>query len=159
MNNKSSSRRLSTYEYFENLQIEYLVCKLRARIYPSPSDKEYWNKIAEFKKNKFCEIAERNFLPTIIEDKDEEEFLKRKIYRNFTYPLFSYSGENQRRDLECTDLLFYYMKGSEIRISENNEIRIAKIQFYKPFSNTLTAKLIGTNELITAEISKCSRIL
>ena len=157
----TSSRRLSTYEYFENLQLEYLVCRLRARIYPKPSDKDYWNRTAEHKKEKFCGIAERNFLQTILTDSDLKEVMERNIFRNFTYPLFLYKDEIQKQNLEYTDLLFYYSKGSEIRIlCEGDEIKIGKIEFYKPFSKTLTARLLNNAvEIKEFEISKCSRIL
>ena len=58
----SKSRNLSVVELFEILQSEYVVCELRAKIYPLDKHKDYWRDLMEKKRTKIIDIAKKNAL-------------------------------------------------------------------------------------------------
>ena len=155
---KKKSRFLSTYELFEVLQIEYLCCILRARIYPKSKDKDYWNRVAEGKKTTILSISNRNHdLPNIFTDSDLESALSRRIYRENTYPTFVYRDETHKQNQEYLDLCYYYNKGVEVRFTLNDEMKVGKVKNYRPFNSTLEITYEG--EDIKIPVSNCVRIL
>lgn len=158
MNEKVNSRKLSTYQYFEAIQIEYLCAILRARIYTRPKDKDFWNKVAEGKRIVINNIADRNKLPSVLTDSDLESALSRRIYRENTFPLFVYKDEEHKLSQEYFDLLYYYQEGSEVRYDLGNGTEVGTVTSYKPFDKIVN--VLDTNkEKIQIEVSKVARIL
>lgn len=157
---KENSRRLSTYQFFEIVQIEYICATLRARIYLRPKDKEYWNRVANGKRQVIEDISSRNHdMPTIFTDSDLMAALERRVYRENTFPLFVYKNEEHKLSQEYLDLLNYYSKGSEIRFETDGIQYIGIIKKYKPFDKNITITLIGTEEEMDIEVDRVARIL
>lgn len=154
---KQKSRNQSTYEFFEILQIEYLVAELRVKIYPKLKDKEFWKRTCEGKKATILDIAGRNRLPTVFDDDQLEQALKQRIYRNESYPLFVYRDENHKNNQEYYDLLYYYNKDAEVRFDYFGEVKVGRVKEYRPFSKEITLIFDGKEDKLP--VSKVTRIL
>lgn len=149
---KERSRKLSIFEFFEILQVEYLVCDLRVRLYTQKRDKEYWRKVAEGKKSTIESIAEANSLPTIFTDNDLKVDLQKRIFKPKGFPDFHYKDENQKMMQEVLDLVHYFNKDADVRAEVYGETKVGKIKFYKPFYSTVTVSFTdGTEEKVRIE--------
>lgn len=156
---KPKNRTLSTYEFFEQIQIEYIVAILRARIYTLPHDKKYWNRVAEGKKVTIESITEKNQgLPNIFTDSDLKAALERRVYNDSTYPNFTYRDEDHKKVQEYFDLLHYYAKDSDVRFDIGLGIQHGKVKMYKPLDKFVVVKDSEDNEY-KLEVSKVARIL
>jgi len=153
------SRNLSIYDYFKILQVEWLIADLRERIYVKQKDKDHWKLVKEGKRQKIQNIAEKNTLPTIFDDADLAETIKKTIYREQGFPAFQYKNDNQRASQEYYDMLNYFLKGVDIRAQVNGEIIVCKIHKYKPYETTLLARNLDTGEIVKLEVKSCSRIM
>lgn len=154
---KEKSRHQSTFEYFEILQLEWFVADLRAKIYPKIKDKEFWKKTREGKKITIQDIAIRNNLPSIFDDDQLEHVLRKKIYRDESYPNFIYRNHDHKLNQEYYDLLYYFNPGSEVRFEMYGEMKVGKVKEYKPFEKNVTVVLDGREEKLP--ILKVTRIL
>lgn len=155
MNNK----KLSTYQYFEILQVEWLVADLRCRIYTNEKDCAYWNKVRDGKRAKIESIADKNQLPTIFTDLEMKRDLERRIYNDYTYPNFHYRDESHKQTQGFWDLTYYYNKDSEVKYEWLGEIRVGKVVDYIPFSQTIRVKCLKTNSIENVSVNKTMRIL
>jgi hypothetical protein len=134
----NKSRSLTVYQFFQMLQVEWLVADLRSRIYPKAKDKEYWNKVKEGKKKKIEGIADKNHLPTIFTDEEMKRIFELKIYNDKGIANFHYKDEAQREAQEPLDLTYYYSKGTEVRFDIFGEQKIGIVKSYLPYKETLT---------------------
>ena len=149
------SRSLSKYEYFQILQLEWIVADLRFRIYHNEKDKEYWDKVKEGKRVKIEDIGEVNRLPTIFSDQEMLADLQRKIYRTKGHPNFLYKDEKDREIQEPLDLLNYYRAGIDVRYEIDDEVIVGKIKAYLVYAPTITVidhKTSTERRLSTAEV-------
>lgn len=122
------SRHLSIYDFLEILQLEYLTAELRKKIYRKDDDIAYYSKVMKFKKQKILDISKRNTLPCIFDNEETKYNMYDKIYNSTGYPKFVYRDEEDRLTNEIKDKRHYYAKGSEVKVSsENNEIIIGEI--------------------------------
>lgn len=159
MSDRTKTRHLSTFEFFEVVQVEYICAILRARIYIRPKDKNHWNKVAQGKRVVIEQIAARNSLPSIFTDSDLESTLNRKVFRENNHPQFVYRDEDQKREQEYYDLFHYYSKGTDVRFDNDGETVVAKITNYTPFSKNITIKLLGTDKNMDIDIKRITRVL
>lgn len=155
---KTASRKLSIYEYFETLQVEYLVANLRHRIYPTQKDKAYYQKVMEGKRRTIEEIGERNQLPTIFFDSDKKRAFEEKIYGQ-AIPNFYYKDTTQKEYQEYYDLINFYAEGTEVRCEVNDEYSVGVIKKYTPFAKELVVVLKDTQEELSLSLSLVRRIL
>lgn len=152
-------RKLSTYQYFEILQVEWLVTDLRCRIFTNEKDVAYWRRVREGKRVKIESIAEKNKLPTIFFDDDLKRDLENRIYNDYSYPNFQYKDESDKQSQGYWDLLSYYSKGVEVRYESTEEMKVGTIIDYTPFAKEIRVQCIKTNEIETVLVSKTVRIL
>lgn len=117
----------SIYEFYETLQIEYLVCELRRKIYPRDKDKRYYRKTALHKENKIIDISERNHLPSIFNDEALKKSLINKIYGDFGLPNFTYRNGVEKKELQPKDVYYYYNSGVEVRVKTDDGIKVGII--------------------------------
>jgi hypothetical protein len=87
------SRDVSTLDYLEVLQEEFICAVIRSKIYPRLSDKRHYEKVTEGKREKIVDIAKRNSLITIFDDKDEYLEYWLKTVKSFGFPNFTYNQE------------------------------------------------------------------
>ena len=153
------SRPLSTFQFFEIIQIEYICALLRSKIYVHSKDKEYWARVAEGKRAKIEQIVDRNpGLPSIFSDSDLENALSRRVYRDTTYPIFIYRDEEHRLSQEYLDLQYYYYKDTDVRYDIGLGVKVGKIKSYKPF-DSFVCVLTTEKEEIRVPVDKIARIL
>lgn len=157
LHKKSKSRNLSVYEFFQILQVEWLMADLRTRLYPKKKDKEYWGKVREGKRQVIDNIAEKNQLPTIFTDDDMKRSFESKIYNPSGLPTFAYKNEENRKAQEPLDLLYYYHKGADVRFEWYNEIKVGKVKSYLPYGETVTVEHEGKDVVLPC--SQVTRIL
>jgi hypothetical protein len=154
------SRSLTTYQFFEIVQIEYICALLRSRIYTRSKDKQYWLRVPEGKKQKIEEISIRNNnMANIFTDSDMLSALERRIYRENTYPIFIYKDDIHRSTQEYFDMLCYYSKGAEVRFDFGNGQEIGQIVNYKPFDESASVQLLQTKEIIEVPVIYLARVL
>lgn len=135
---RKKSRKQTVYEFFQTLQVEWIVADLRSRIYPQVSDKAYWTKVKDGKRVIIDNIAEKNFLPTIFVDSEMKRALENKVYRDKGIPSFMYKDEDHERIQKPLDLTYYYAKGVDVRFELYGEQRVGKVKSYVPFAATIT---------------------
>lgn len=156
---KENRRKLSTYQYFEVLQVEWLVADLRCRIYVNEKDKAYWRRVREGKKAKVENIADKNRLPTIFTDDALKRELEHRIYNDYTYPNFHYKDEDHKQSQGYWDLQNYYSKGAEVRYDYFGETQVGVVVDYSPFEREMRVQCKKTGEIISMAVSKVMRIL
>jgi hypothetical protein len=155
--NTDKSRKQTVYEFFQTLQVEWIVADLRSRIYPQASDKSYWTKVKEGKKIKIETIAEKNFLPTIFVDSEMKRALENKVYNAKGVPAFLYKDPAHERMQRPLDLTYYYAKDADVRFESYGDLKIGKIKSYVPFSETIV--LISEEKEITVPTEEVTRII
>src|SRR5215210_2726524 len=87
---REKSRHLSILDFFETLQVEYILADLRHKIYPRLKDKAYWERVKLGKRATIEKLATKNSLPSIFTDKEMLSVFDKKVYRDVSYPLFTY---------------------------------------------------------------------
>jgi hypothetical protein len=139
------SRHLPILDFYENLQIEYIQADLRHKIYPKLKDKAYWGRVKEGKKATIEKLSSKNNdLPSIFSDVDMLRAFEKRVYRDISYPLFTYRDDNHRLEQEFYDIKFYYNQGADVRIDLDGEVLIGKIsKEYIPFNQQISVTISG----------------
>lgn len=116
------SRDQKFREFFEILQLEYIVAELRYRIYLDEEKKQKSLDIMEMKKKKILDMAVRNSLKTIFEDcrigctsyfdPELKKSLYARIYPEIGFPNFIYRDDMHRKQIEFLDKKFYFAHGT-----------------------------------------------
>jgi len=157
MEQKPKSRHLSIYQFFETLQLEWLIADLRFRISIKAKDKEYWKKVKEGKQLTIEGIADRNTLPTIFTDSDLKADLEKRIYGAGNFPDFHYKDESNKQLQGYWDLQHYYRPGTEVRFDLFGETKVGKIDTYRV--NDIKLKIKYSDETFDLALTEISRIL
>lgn len=126
---KGKSRDQSLYEYLECLQLEYITCELRKKVYFKKKDKVFYQRTMDRKKEKIEDIAGRNFLPTIFSDEAVRDNMYSSIYNSHGYPNFVYNSEADKEEFLEKDKEHYYSEGAEVRVlMENEKVEIGVVE-------------------------------
>lgn len=152
-------RKLTTYQYFEILQVEWLVADLRCRIYRDEKDRAYWHRVREGKQVKIENIANKNRLPTILTDEELKRDLEKRIYNDYTYPNFHYKDENHKKTQGYWDLLHYYAKDVEVRYESYGDAKVGQVVDYTPFDKEIRIKDVKSGNIETVAVNTVVRIL
>lgn len=154
------NRKLSVHELFKVLQEEYVICKLRAHIYPIQHHKEFWDKTAEGKKEKIESIALRNHLQSLFTNEDIEAQIIRQVYAELGPPKFYYPNKKKESKQRYWDLINYYCKGADVRFKEQltqEQFQIGVIRDYRYDDSVVT---IDTKEgIVSLAQEQVARIL
>jgi hypothetical protein len=156
--NKNKTRNLSYLKYFEQLQLEYIIVELRKKIYPSLKDKQYYERVMRGKKDIIEDLAIRNSLKSIFNDKEKRIEKYRQIYNKIGYPNFIYKDERDKEMFEIKDKKNYYMTDSDFKITigEKEKFGILKTVSFL----TQTAEIdLGNDELNIFDLNLITRIL
>lgn len=102
--NKVKTRNLSIAEYFDVLQDEYMVAEFRKKIYFSPKDKSFYNRVMEHKREKIENISNRNNLDSIFNSELKRKEVQDKLFDHLGRPKFKLSDK---------DITNYYNPGNE----------------------------------------------
>lgn len=158
MNSIIKSRNLSTFRFFEQLQLEYIVAELRKKIYPSVKDKGYYKKVMKFKKEKIEDICSRNSLPSIFTDPAQKEELYKYVYREIGPPLFLYRDKKHEEEFSFQDLTNYYLVGSEVKVYKDGKVIIGRIEAVNLEAGLVVVKF-ESGEMENFDIEVVTRIL
>lgn len=127
----NSTRSLSVAEYFHVIQREYLMAEFRRKIYFSPKDKRYFSRVMEFKREKICDIANRNKLTSIFTSPEKMRDVRAELFDPLNRPMFamspkdwmnyysvnsdfSYRGEVWKLDAVKGDFITLYNERSQV---------------------------------------------
>lgn len=97
------TNNLSLLEYFNKLQLEYLLYEFRLKIYVSRVDKDKFSKILQYKKQKISDISLSNGLFNMFNNEDIRNEIKKEFYNDFGVP----------KILNNKDKYFYYYLGGD----------------------------------------------
>jgi len=153
------SRNQSLNGFLESLQLEYIMCSIRKKIYTKSNDKKYYQKTLNYKKEKIDDIAERNGLKTIFNDDEVKKDFEFRILKEKGFPQFIYKNDEERETIGYNDLKQYYKPGSEVRISTNedsNKVGIIAKSYVK--KGVVHVKLKGDEEVQPFHIDNVTRI-
>ena len=117
---KQKTRNLSTFDYLEVLQTEYVVAQLRKKIYPHVKDKNFYKRTMEHKQTKIEDIDSRNSLPTIFNDTKVKEAIYARVFLPQGLPNFHYKDEAVRAELEAKDIANYYSPEAEVKVVQRD---------------------------------------
>lgn len=140
----SKSRNLSVVELFEILQSEYVVCELRAKIYPLDKHKDYWRDLMEKKRTKIIDIAKKNALFSIFDDGRIKADYDKKIIPDLGFPNFIYKDDAQRLLQEKWDIHNYYLPNAEVTVYDPD---------YSKFVRGVIKSVDFANQKIKVEIN------
>lgn len=143
--NNIKTRNLSVAEYFLQIQREYLIADFRRKIYFSPKNKTYWNKVCNYKEARINAIAKRNNLNSIFNSESKLEELRNELFDHLGKPKFNMTPD---------DIKNYYSNGNEF--SYQGEIYILD---QVDQDKTLTLYSPSTEEYIKVSMSDVSRII
>ncbi len=152
------SRDLSINQFFETLQEEYIICELRVKIFPYEDHKKYWRDIAAKKKVKILDIAKRNLLPCIFDDKRIKQDYEKKIIVEVGFPKFYYIDDKHKDTQAMWDKRNYYSKDAEVKVIEEGKVIVGKIDkvYFTEDGGTITVNIDGV--LRDFDISIVTRI-
>lgn len=123
-NSNNKSRDLSVVQLFEILQEEFIVCELRAEIYPLDKHKDYWRDLMKKKKDKIIDIAKKNALFSIFDDKRIKADYDKRIIPEIGFPKFIYKDDAQRLLQEKWDIHNYYLPKTEVRVYDEDQSKM-----------------------------------
>jgi hypothetical protein len=123
-------RNLSIFDYFEQLQIEYVLAELRKKIYPSEKDKAYYTRLMEQKEIKIKDISIRNSLPSLFDSEKVKTAKYKVVYGNGGLPNFHYSNPTIEQQFKEKDVRFYYAKGGAVKVvkGDNEDFLVGIIE-------------------------------
>lgn len=156
-NTISKTRNLSAIQLFDILQQEYIVCELRAKIYPLQKHKDYWIDLMEKKKEKIIDISNRNKLFSIFDNKQLKLDFEDKIIPKIGFPNFIYRDDHQRLSQEKWDIHNYYLPKQKVSVYSSTKT-IVGIIISVDFLNKKVKVLVDNNKE-EFNISLITRIL
>lgn len=156
------SRDLSIFDFFENLQVEYICAEIRYKIFQKHYS-SYWKKVMSGKEEKIRNIAEKNRLASIFSNKQEYNRIYSKIVPEWGEPVFIYRNKEQKMKLEKWDKLFFFNKNTEVKLmNEDNSISIGEILDNSMCLNEFPVLLVkkkGQEKSYLTPIKRVQRIL
>jgi hypothetical protein len=133
-------RDIPIYQLLEVLQKEYIICEIRAKIYPT-NHKEYWKELMDRKKAKILDISKKNSLPNIFDSTKIKESFYQMCVPTFGMPFFYYPSKEREEKQKYYDMVNYYKKG----------------QYFKYYDTSLKDNSVGV--LIDINVENSSVIL
>jgi hypothetical protein len=109
-----NNKRQSIIDYFNTLQVEYLISEIRKKIYPTSSDKRHYEKVMGLKKDKIEDIAAKNSLKSIFNSADKKAEFISSMYPVKGLPNFG-------KHLKDQDVTNYYSKNALVKVYSDAE--------------------------------------
>lgn len=156
---KEKTRNLSTYEYLQILQVEYIVAELRRKIYVKKKDKSYYSRVLEGKERKIKDICQRNSLPSLFEDGGVRAGCYANVYPATGYPDFHYKNDEQIQEFKAKDFYYYFYKGSDFRVVEEGVTKVGTLISVDEENQVAYIKLKGDESDRPFSINSVARII
>lgn len=115
------AQEITPQRLFEVLQQEYLICILRAKIYPLQKLKDYWQNLADKKKEKIFYTKQKYGLLSIFDDERILKEFENKTYNQFGFPNFYYPNEKVKEQQIYWDIRNYYCLGSIVEFMDSED--------------------------------------
>lgn len=93
---RGKTRNLSVAEYFDVIQKEYIIASFRKRIYYSPKDKRYYDRVMEHKREKIEDIATRNHLDSIFTSEAKFASIRASLFDECGRPSFEFTDADRQ---------------------------------------------------------------
>lgn len=145
-------RHLSKSDFLHKLQIEFYINEVRSKFYTHYKDREYYNKVMEFKKEKIIGLSEKlNGVVNIFNDIETANYYKKLVYPIKGLPQFPLSEEELEK---------YYSIDSEVIVSlEDGKKVTGKLIFPLIDKNVANVKIRGEKTEQLIHLSNIARIL
>ncbi len=140
---QSKGRHIPILQFFEELQLEYLLYELRVKIFPSKRDKDNYKDVLDYKRDKIENISSKNDLSNIFNSESKLEEITEKFYNDFGIP----------KNMSKRDKYFYYFIGSDFSYRGEG----VKLLSYDLSVGTVDVGINGENK--TVDINEVKRIL
>lgn len=158
--NKAKNRNLSFLEFFEALQLEYIVAELRATIYVNERDKEYYReREMKGKKATIVEISSRNNFKDIFNDSLTRDRYYSQIYNDWGLPNFIYRSSEDRNIRRKTDIYNYFRRGKEVSIKLDDGTISKGVITHVNIEKSLVSVKADKNSVIVVPYTMVSRML
>lgn len=153
-------RKLSPFKLFDKLQKEYLIAKIRSKIYPKASDRNFWKKYMAHKKEKIEDIVRKNTIPSIFTDSKLLHDYESQIMGKMGCPNFDYKDQADYDRLYKLDLHNYYHKGTEVKVNlSDTDIVFGVIQGFDFEKSMVCVKINSTGKEDVYHSEVVTRIL
>lgn len=124
----NSAQELSAHKLFVVLQKEYLICVLRAKIYPIKKHSEYWIRLSLQKKDKINHLKGRFKLTSMFDDEKIYKQYEKEAYNEMGIPNFYYPNENVKDKQRYWDLKNYFALGRKVVFEDEDDYQDGIIQ-------------------------------
>ena len=159
MESKGTTRHLSTYQYLQILQLEYIVTELRKKIYVKRKDKDFYKRVLEGKRKKIKDICLRNSLPSIFIEDDAKSKCYGEVYRPFGYPEFHYKNDEQIQEFKAKDFYYYYYKGADFKVKDEEQTLVGTLISVDEEAEVAYIKLKGDHDSRPFPLTYIARII
>lgn len=140
----NTKKNLSAAEYFHVVQQEYLMAEFRRKIYFSPKDKRYYERLMQYKQEKIEDIGMRYRLLSIFNSVDKVNAIRAELFDPLGRPMFhmseqdwknyysvnsdfSYRGEVWKLDAVKGDVLTLYNEQQEVYVDDVSKDEVIRI--------------------------------
>lgn len=110
-----SAQEISPHKLFDVLQKEYIVCILREKIFPIEKHKQFWNRLANQKKQKILDLKKKYGLISIFDNEHTLKFYEDIIYPEWGLPNFYYPNSKVKDQQIYWDTRNYFKIGSDVK--------------------------------------------
>ena len=118
------NKELTLFDYFEQLQMEYLSYKLRESIYNKEEFSKQSKDIAEKKKEKIINLSQRLGVLSVCDCFHIYEIYVRKFIQSYGLPLLQYNDNQQ--SLIYWDRISLFKEGESVEFIDGEEYFIVK---------------------------------
>ncbi len=151
------SRDIPLVELFSNLQLEYLSYKFRELLYEREQDIQKFHDICIKKREKIENLGFRNQHASIFSDKQKFDSYLSKFLNEWGLPNFCYRDDYQRKVKGHWDEVYYFSKGSLIKVKSENGILDGTLIKFINATNIIVD--IGIKVHLTVSSDNVSRII
>lgn len=140
----NTKKNLSAAEYFHVVQQEYLMAEFRRKIYFSPKDKRYYERLMQYKREKIEDIGMRYRLLSIFNSVDKVNAIHAELFDPLGRPMFhmseqdwknyysvnsdfSYRGEVWKLDAVKGGVLTLYNERQEVYVDDVPKDEVIRI--------------------------------
>ena len=143
-------------EYYQNLQIEYLIAKLRSLTYLKPKDNLFFKKVLKVKKNKIVKLAISNNCSSIFSSNTYKEVLLIKILGTKGIPNYHYKNGFEE-EFSNKDIINYFSKNASVVYLNKDKLTDIGRVFQVNLDSKIVSIEIDEEIIITRPISKVRR--
>lgn len=164
MNEDVIEKKGTIIDFLEQLQEEYVISELRAKISKTQKDKKYWASVCDTKRDKIEDISERNMLENIFTDSTEKIRFYEKGIPEFGYPNFTYVNDEQKYGSngfpgqEEKDFDNWFDLGKQFKFEFEGLNKIGELVEIDNENEEVELKESKTNESYLIPFEKCRRI-